>query len=217
MSVRIGITVDMDSSSYKSRHGYADMVARTGATPLLLPCVVEAIPEYLACCDAFITTGGDDPDMEAFGVPNHPKVTLIDARRQAFERTLLQQLERTDHPLLAICLGMQLMALEAGGSLEQHLPDTLETAAIHWDGQTHSVDGSLGRGEVFSHHRQAITDPGTLEVVARAPDGVIEAVKAPEHPSRLGVQWHPERTHFEPLGSALFQHLVDSAQRVAGT
>lgn len=215
--VRIGITVDIDANAYTSRHGYADMVVRAGGVPLLLPCHVEAIPEYLACCDAFVTTGGDDPDMEPFGVANHPKAKLIDPRRQAFERELLQQLDRTDHPLLAICLGMQLMALEAGGTLDQHLPDTLESASLHWDGQTHPVDGPLGSGEVFSHHRQAITDPGALEVVARAPDGVIEAVVAPERPARLGVQWHPERTTCALLGLALFEQLTESAARLTRT
>ena len=212
MPVRIGITVDMNDSSYSSRHGYAEMVARAGAVPILLPCHVASIPEYLAICDAFGTTGVDDPNMEAFGVTNHPRATLIEARRQDFECTLLQQLERTDHPLLAICLGMQLMALEAGGTLDQHLPDTLETAGDHWDGGTHLIEGTLGCGEVYSHHRQAITNPGTLEVVARAPDGVIEAVRHPTHHARLGVQWHPERTAFEPLGLGLFERLAEAAR-----
>ena len=210
---RVGITVDVDSTGYRSKFPYAEMVLEAGCVPILLPCHVESIPEYLACCDAFVSTGGDDPDMEPFGAPNHPKATLIDPRRQAFELALLTHLEDTEHPLLAICLGMQLMALHAGGDLDQHLPDTLETAALHWDGATHPIEGEMGIGDVYSHHRQAIIDPGRLEVVARAPDGVIEAVRDPLRPTRLGVQWHPERTASGTFGRGLFENLADSAAR----
>jgi putative glutamine amidotransferase len=47
--------------------------------------------------------------------------------------------------------------------------------------------------EVNSLHHQAIKElaPG-LRAVARAPDGIIEAVEMEGHPFVLGVQWHPE-------------------------
>ena len=210
----IGITVDVAEKAYRCRFPYADMVRAAGGTPLLLPCVIESIPEFLACCDGFVTTGGDDPDMSQFGIENHPKTTLIAARRQAFELALLEGLDTTNHPLLAICLGMQLMCLHAGGTLQQHLPDTLETAGLHWDGGHHPVNGHIGSGDVHSHHRQAISDPGRLQVVGVAPDGVIEAVADPDQPGRVGVQWHPERTECQALGSGLFQHLVLQAAGV---
>ena len=208
---RIGITVDVDSNSYRCRFPYADMVIGAGGVPLLLPCIEEAIPDYLSICDGFVTTGGDDPDMTMFDVANHPSIKTIDPRRQAFEMKLLGHLDATDHPILAICLGMQLMGLAAGGTLDQHLPDTLPTAALHWDGGEHDIDGVLGTGSVHSHHRQALVDPGTLEVVARAPDGVIEAVRDANRPERLGVQWHPERTTTTDLGPGLFSRLVEVA------
>jgi putative glutamine amidotransferase len=46
-----------------------------------------------------------------------------------------------------------------------------------------------------SWHHQAIREvaPG-LEVVAHAPDGIIEGVEMPGHPWLVGVQWHPELT-----------------------
>lgn len=205
---RIGITVDVEAESYRSRFPYSEMVASVGATPLLLPCVSESIPDYLACCDAIVLTGGDDPDMTGYGATNHPKITTMSPRRQAFERALLEQLDGTNHPILAICLGMQLMSLEAGGTLDQHLPDSLATADLHWNGTVHGVEGALGSGEVHSHHRQAISEAGSLEVVARAEDGVIEAVRDRTHPCRLGVQWHPERTNDAALGVGLFERLV---------
>ena len=95
-----------------------------------------------------------------------------------------------------------------GPKTVRFMHETLETADDHWDGVEHEVDGLLGSGVVHSHHRQAITDPGRLEVTARADDGVIEAVQDPLHHHRHGVQWHPERTRNDQLGQALFTQLV---------
>jgi putative glutamine amidotransferase len=107
---------------------------------------------------------------------------------------------------------MQLMGLHAGGALDQHLPDSLKTAADHWDHHDHPVEGELGSGNVHSHHRQALTDAGALRVVARAPDGVIEAVRADDRPFYLGVQWHPERTDDSKLGPGIFKELMAAAR-----
>jgi len=68
--------------------------------------------------------------------------------------------------------------------------------------------GLISSGSVHSRHRQAIVDAGRLKVIARAPDGVIEAVQDPARRFYLGVQWHPERTTNTELGSRIFERLV---------
>jgi putative glutamine amidotransferase len=46
---------------------------------------------------------------------------------------------------------------------------------------------------VNSAHHQAVIRPGdSLEIVARAPDHVVEATEMRDHPFCLSVQWHPE-------------------------
>ncbi|MBI4771764.1 MAG: gamma-glutamyl-gamma-aminobutyrate hydrolase family protein [Chloroflexi bacterium] len=52
--------------------------------------------------------------------------------------------------------------------------------------------------------------PG-LEVTARAPDGIIEALEVPGHPFGLGVQWHPEWLQHMPEMRNLFRVLATSA------
>lgn len=201
---------------------YAECVAKVGGIPLLLPPIPAAIPDHARACHAFIFTGGDDPRMEQWGGTTHPKASPMDEVRQAYETGLLQRLaaNHPNKPVLAICLGMQLLALESGGTMDQHLPDNLSTATEHWDNDhlitptTHTpVVGSWTpvAAHVHSKHRQAVVNAGRLQVWAKSHDGVIEGVVDPARPFCLGVQWHPERTADERLGLDLFRMLVRAA------
>lgn len=207
----IAITADADPERYFSRRPYADAVAAAGGVPIILPCRAELAGAYLDRVDGLILSGGDDPAMEPFGKATHPKATRMDPERQAFELALLDQLRRRDTPVLGICLGMQLMCLHAGGDIDQHLPESLPTAEQHWGRKEHEVHGQIGRGRVLSHHRQAVINPGKLEIVGTAPDGVIEAVRDGARRFFVGVQWHPERMEDEALGLGMIRALVEAA------
>jgi putative glutamine amidotransferase len=71
-----------------------------------------------------------------------------------------------------------------------------------------------------SRHHQAIARVAdSLRVVGRAPDGVVEALEAPDATAFwLAVQWHPESTTTLDAGAsaALFAALVASARRGEG-
>lgn len=192
---------------------YSAAVARAGGVPVLLPPIAALAGAHAGACGAFVLTGGDDPRTEPFGVPTHPRATPLHPDRQEYETALLRLLaaEFPDKPVLGVCLGMQMMALVAGGSLDQHMPDTRGDAARHW-GATHAVTGGLGRGVVHSRHRQCVSDPGSLVVLGHADDGVIEGVGDPRRLFYVGVQWHPERTDDPVLGAGLFQRLMAAAQ-----
>ena len=210
----IGITTDATSDKYQVSRTYSRFIADAGAVPVVLPCEVACVDDYLELCDGFVLTGGDDPDMRQWGIELHPKAKMIDPVRQQFETALLSALdERRDRPALGVCLGMQLMAIHAGGELDQHLPDQLATHQDHWGKTTHEITGELGAGIVHSHHRQAVTAPGSLRIVARAHDDVIEAVADEARPFYLGVQWHPERTDDARFGRELFTQLVNAARQ----
>lgn len=212
----VGITTDVRTiESLERRVGsanYANAVNRAGGVPIFMDTDPALIPQYRRLCDAFVLTGGDDPLMEPWGIETHPASIRVHQKRQAFELELLNQIGST--PTLGVCLGMQYMALHAGGTLDQHMPETIDSAGQHWD-QDHPVQPAHGsglQGIVHSKHRQAITDPGSLQVIARSHDGVIEAIQDPERPFYIGVQWHPERTADDPLGIDLFKRLLDAAR-----
>lgn len=229
----IGISMDVAvvAGSLRTRAecslAYADAVDRAGGVPMYLAPVVSAIPDQLRVVDAVVLTGGDDPRTEAFGVPTHPAATPLHARRQEYELALLAALEGSAHAVLGVCLGMQLMALAAGGELDQHLPDTLREGA-----RAHRADGGAGAhaltldeaaagvlglsdaatGEVCSHHHQAVRHAGHLHVLARHADGTIEAIGQRGARYFAGVQWHPERTSDPALGQGIIAALVRAAR-----
>lgn len=229
----IGIACGMDSKDVKARTAYVDAVLRAGGAPLLLPPPAPGsdlgglVRRYVELCDGVVLTGGRDPVMEGYGVPTHASADREDPRRQAFDEALIDALAETASgtPVLGVCLGMQMMALRAGGALDQHMPETTPTHADHMDDRVHAihvaVDGTpVVDGQVTSWHRQSVSGAGSLRVVARAHDGVIEAIDDPSRAFYLGVQWHPERTSggkSDANGLDLFRALVACASENAGT
>ena len=208
----IGLTPDFVDGRIALRPTYLDAVRAAGGLPMILSGDPRDVDAMIERCDGFVFTGGDDPIMEAFGIETHAAAIPVDQRRQDFELALLSGLDSCpEHPVLGVCLGMQMMGLHAGGVLDQHLPDSLPSFEAHTAGAEHVITGSLGTGRVWSRHRQALTDSGAMDVVAMAEDGVIEAIEAPDRCLYLGVQWHPERTQQTGLGLGLFQRLVDAA------
>ena len=206
----IGITADHHENRHRVATGYVESIIRARGVPLILPPVLCQKEHYLAICDGFVFTGGDDPSMEQWGEPTHANATPVTSERQEFEISLLSSLQkRVTVPVFGICLGMQWMGLLAGGTLEQNLSEPFATH--HIDGE-HEITGELGTGMVHTHHHQALVDSGSLSIIAKADDGVIEAVRDTTRVWYVGVQWHPERTESPSLGQELFNQFVAAAQ-----
>lgn len=160
-------------------------------------------------CDGVVLAGGPDVDPARYGEFLHPTCRLAGDGRDAFELALARHCLQEGTPLLAICRGMQVLNVAAGGSLIQDLPTQVPVALPHTvdDELTtlaHAleiVDGThlahaAARGmsqQVNSRHHQAVKAIGQgLVATAHATDGIVEAIEAPALPFCVGVQWHPE-------------------------
>jgi putative glutamine amidotransferase len=200
---------------------YAEAVSRAGGVPVLLPPLdpAEAV-SVVDRLDGLVVTGGADVDPGRYGAQAHPRTVSWRADRDAWELALLDAADRRDLPVLGICRGMQVMAVQGGGTLDQHVPETVghdehsPTGPEFGDTEVSTRPSSrvrmlLGERTVVGchHHQSVLEHPGFLEV-AHADDGTLEAMEAPGDRFKVAVQWHPETRS----DAGLFAGLVAAAQ-----
>jgi putative glutamine amidotransferase len=211
---------------------YIDALQAAGGIPVLIPETLsnDDVQQLYAQLSGLVLPGGGDVDPTVYGETQHPATDAIDPERDRVELYLTRQALADQKPFFGICRGVQVMNVALGGTLYQDLPTEFPKALTHYyrapeferDHLGHSVqveeESLLARClgtplvEVNSRHHQAarVVAPG-LQVVARAPDGVIEALELPSHPFALGVQWHPENLQAQASMRGLFEQFVRAA------
>jgi putative glutamine amidotransferase len=196
---------------------YARAIEEAGGLPVLLPPLPtrDAADGVVARIDGLVVAGGADVSPERYGAQPHPRTGSWRDDRDAWELALVAAAEARGLPVLGVCRGMQVMAVAAGGVLEQHVPDRVghddhspggdqfgQTAVSVVQGSQLStlVPPAL---TVYCHHHQAVASHPGYEAVAWAEDGTLEAIEAPGRRMRVGVQWHPEMAKDAGLFAAL--------------
>lgn len=232
---RVALSVDdswhaqlgLSTSTYLTALSRVDLAfeeVRPGGDP------VEAILER---SDALLLAGGGDVDPARYGgdAGEAPvRAVAVDAERDAFELALIAGALAREMPILGICRGLQILNVAHGGTLRA-IRDDPEIGPAHggrveWH---HHHPVALEPGSLFaklegsptkranSYHGQAIDRLGEgLTAVARAPDGVIEAVAREDRNFVLATQWHPEMLSLEHEADLqLFERLKKAARRYA--
>jgi putative glutamine amidotransferase len=208
---------------------YIDAVTKAGGVAVVLPPQEPVDPEIAAQVvdglDGLIVTGGGDVAPERYGADRHEKTDPLNAMRDGWEDALLAAAIEREVPFLGICRGLQVLNVNRGGTLLQHLPDVVGDDRYNKGGGTFSsnrveidpgteLSGLLGGApelDVKSYHHQAVQDVGAgLRVTARSGDGTIQALELEGVPFGVAVQWHPEEDAAEDV--RLFAGLIDAAK-----
>ena len=227
----IGITTyhRNENNAFTLPAEYVDSIRRAGGIPILVPPGENQLDKLLSHLDGLILSGGGDVDPTLYGGQPHQTVYNVSPERDNSEAAIVSKIVESGMPMLCICRGLQVLNVALGGTLIEHIPDVVGEEVPHRalprNPVMHPVqvqsDSKLGRVlqseqvETASWHHQALdrVAPG-LEVVATAPDGILEALEMPHHPWLVAVQWHPELTAADdPVQQRLFDTLVEVARR----
>lgn len=203
--IRVGITFP-SREEFERRKSYRNYIEWLKSVD------IEPVPIFVGenfkwDFEGILLPGGGDVNPKLYKERNCHS-TEIDDGRDALELEVIDWAIRKGIPLLSICRGIQILNVSLGGTLYQDIESEFNTPIRHK--KTKNADehhciileeeaGPLNAFgvravPVNSSHHQAVKELGKgLRVIARAPDGIIEAVIHEEHPFLLGVQWHPER------------------------
>jgi putative glutamine amidotransferase len=210
--------------------------------PLHVPFPAAQASQIVDRMNALLIPGGPDIHPAFYGEENKGS-RAGNPSLDAYEISLIKEAYKTGTPILGIGRGMQLMNVAAGGNLLQDIPSQVrlpyDIQQIHerqpgGNPATHPVfiaEEGLGRPSILrqlvnttslstnsAHHQCIFSVPGTLAVVARATDTIIEAIESKQYPWQIGVQWHPEmyrdeaEARHDPIKDRIFKRLVLDAK-----
>jgi putative glutamine amidotransferase len=229
----IGVTSYIESASWRVWRSvpaalisaaYVHRIADAGGAAVVLPPLPSPATEddaksLLSRLDGLVLSGGSDIDPARYGASR--LATTQEARPDRDDsELLLARVALGSLPVLGICRGMQVMAVAAGGALDQHLPQLLESNAhspaqasygrtsvrIDANSRLASILGTEAEVDCY-HHQGVATHPGYV-ATAWGSDGLVEAMELPGDEFNLGVQWHPE----VGTDARLFQALLRTAR-----
>ena len=220
----IGVTTSVNVRDYETPEqavvmvpaNYPQAIRRAGGIPILLT-EGDDVETLLARLDGIIIAGGRDVDPARYGEEPHERTDNLRPEQDTWESALIATAIERDLPLLCVCRGHQLLAVERGGRLHQHLPETPGyekhgAAGGEWSNHAVEIDPNSRLGSILgtnvignSGHHQGVADAGDLTIVGRTEDGLIEAVELPGASFLLSMQWHPEMLNQTKVFDALIE------------
>jgi putative glutamine amidotransferase len=230
-----GIPADLPHS-WVMNHRYYTALASVGAAPVMVPLLTgdaDALRAVYDALDGVFIAGGVDVDPSSYGERRAEACGRTDPDRDAVEILYARWARSEGKPIFGVCRGLQIMNVAGGGSLYQDCEAFYEGAMKHdyfpnaghaRDYLAHTVrvergtrlHGVLGEDEVqvnSMHHQGLARIAAGFVVSATAPDGLIEALEATDHPFALGVQWHPEMLVDSDAGTRrLFEAFVAASR-----
>ena len=225
--------IDYSKDSYWMLPGYINGLKAAGSVPIVLPLMdnIDDVREIMDICDGFLFTGGQNVDPTIYAEEKTALCGECSIERDNMEKLILDEALKNDKPILGICRGIQFINAALGGTLWQDIPTQFSDKLTHcqkppFDVPIHDVeivtDSPLYRLlqkktiAVNSYHHQGINKLSPhLKCMAYAPDGLTEAVYAPDKRFLWAVQWHPEYSFESDENSCLiFREFANKCQSI---
>lgn len=184
------------------------------AAPLLIPSLPQLldIKEICKRIDGLMLTGSpSNISPKYYGDEGSDAIGPFDEKRDNVALNLCDEMLKLGKPVFGICRGFQELNVHFGGTIARDLSVENRTIKHHapedvtYDemfNHSHEIElfgilkNAIGKPKtiVNSVHFQGVGELGKgLEILARAPDGVIEAFCSDTKGAPiLAVQWHPE-------------------------
>ena len=203
--------------------------------------LVPSLPEFMHArevaprLDGLLLTGTpSNIEPSRYGDTTPESEGPFDPARDEMMLRLVEEMLKLSKPVFGICRGFQELNVAFGGSLRRDTADNAQLIRHHGVRgsalpvlfeNTHSVTlepggvlaSAYGKSEldIISVHLQGADRLGDgLNVEARAPDGLVEAVSGEVNGAPvLAVQWHPEWNVADRPDSQTFFHLMGRALR----
>lgn len=213
----IGITTTYSSGRNGSTllacpRTYFEAIEIAGGVPVGVPMASESTLESLFDrLDGLLFSGGEDVAPELYGEDSLPGLGRIQPERDRVELTLARWALERDKPVLAICRGIQVLNVAAGGTLFQDLDSQRSSGLDHRESTLRGERGyvahdlkvlpdtrlarAVGEGPhpANTHHHQAVKQLGDgLTATGYSDDGLVEAVESDSRGWVIGIQCHPE-------------------------
>jgi putative glutamine amidotransferase len=228
MKPRIAIPVPHSESDYAQRAlpPYLKAIDAAGGEPRVVELALPnaEIARLATQCDAVLLPGSRaDIDPEKYGAARDSRTAPADPARDNADELLLQDAYNMRKPVFGICYGLQSLNVWRTGTLLQHVEnhspgrDVVRAHPVKVEGGSRLSNIVGVNSEMWvnsSHHQVADAAGDGLRVVARAGDGVIEALEGLSDAHYVvAVQWHPERTiEADEPSRNLFEAFIRAAQ-----
>jgi putative glutamine amidotransferase len=211
LSLRTNWIEELKMNRYGVVETFIHPVEAAGGTPIGIPLKLshESLRTVYDHLDGLFLPGGVDVHPHEYGEEVAPYCGEIDVARDDVELTMTRWALAEGKPIFAICRGIQLLNVAAGGTLYQdmwcqiegprHPTDPLENRSH----MAHTVKLDAGsrvarvlsdtNPAVNSLHHQAIRTVGAgLRAVGVAPDGIVEVLEGTGSGFVMAMQFHPE-------------------------
>ena len=221
--------LELETRRFYLGRDYSEAVEAAGGIPVHIPLIAD--PEFVGRVidglDGVLLPGSDtDVDPGYYGEQPHPKLKKVIPEKDQTEMLVLEEAEKREMPVLAICYGMQALNVSRGGSLIQDIEAQVDDRIKHEQGvpldrNSHEITiaekgiladlAKTAAVKVNSHHHQAIRSIGSgLVATAWASDKIVECIEDGRAGRFcLGVQWHPELNwRSDELSHAIFARFV---------